>query len=83
MIQAVGGAVAAVLGIVLAAWQANTATKVRDLEARLAVVESERDEFRLKFRASVRHIRDWMGWAMHHAPLQPPPPVPLELRDEV
>lgn len=79
VIQAVGVAVAAIL----AAWQARTATKVRDLEARLLAVENERDEFRNKLRAAVRHIREWMGWAMHHAPHQPPPPIPDELRDEV
>ncbi|WP_301121051.1 hypothetical protein [Mycolicibacterium fortuitum] len=78
-IQAVGVAVAAVL----TAWQARTALKVRDLETRLKAVESERDEFRGKLRAAVRHIREWMTWAMHHAPDQPAPAIPPELRDEV
>lgn len=79
LIQAIGGA----FGVILAGWQALTSRKVRDLEARLAVVEKERNEFRAKLRAAVRHIREWMGWAMHHAPGQAPPPLPPELVDEV
>lgn len=78
-IQAIGGAIVAILG----AWQARTSRKVRDLEMRLAIVEAERDQFRTKLRAAVRHIREWMGWAMHHAPGQAPPALPMELRDEV
>ncbi|SIB69504.1 hypothetical protein [Mycobacteroides abscessus] len=78
-IQAVGGAIVAVL----AAWQARTSSKVRDLETRLRAVEAERDQFRTKLRASVRHIREWMAWATHHVPGAPPPPLPPELRDEV
>lgn len=68
---------------ILTAWQARTAAKVRDLETRLAAVESERDRFRRLFRAAVRHIRDWMAWGMTHAPGTPPPPLPPELLDEV
>lgn len=78
-IQAVGGAIVAILG----AWQARTSRKVRDLEAQLAIVVGQRDQYRDKLRAAVRHIREWMGWAMHHAPGQAPPPLPPELVDEV
>lgn len=78
-IQATGVAVAAVL----TAWQARTSMKLRELEHRLKAVETERDEFRLKLRAAVRHIREWMAWAIHHDADQPPPSVPPELRDEV
>lgn len=79
VIQAGGVAIAAIL----TAWQARTSKKVRDLESRLAVVEDERDEFKKLFRVAVRHIREWMAWAMHHAPGTPAPPMPDELRDEV
>ncbi|WP_419402590.1 hypothetical protein [Mycobacteroides abscessus] len=79
IIQAVGAAVAAIL----TAWQAPTSRKVRDLEARIRAVELERDTFRTKLKAAVRHIREWMGWAMHHAPGQAPPALPSELRDEI
>ncbi|MGH3954895.1 MAG: hypothetical protein ACRDTI_12735 [Mycobacterium sp.] len=79
IIQAIGVAVAAIL----TAWQALTSRKVRDLETRLRAVELERDTFRTKLRAAVRHIREWMGWAMHHAPGTPPPPLPAELHDEI
>lgn len=85
-IQAVGGVIVAILG----AWQArtsrkqaNTSRKVRDLETRLRAVEKERDQFRTKLRAAVRHIRDWMGWATHHVPGTPAPLLPPELLDEV
>lgn len=78
-IQAIGGAIVAILG----AWQARTSRKVRDLEAQLAIVVGQRDQYRTKLRAAVRHIREWMGWAMHHAPGQAPPALPMELRDEV
>ncbi|MGW4097149.1 hypothetical protein [Mycobacterium sp. NPDC004974] len=79
VINASGIAIAAVL----TAWQARTSKKVRDLESRLAVVEDERDEFKNLFRIAVRHIREWMAWAMHHAPGTPAPPIPPELKDEV
>lgn len=79
VIQAIGVAVAAIL----TAWQARSAAKIRDLESRMRAVERERDRFRNLFRAAVRHIRDWMSWAMQHAPGTPPPPLPPELRDEV
>lgn len=79
VINASGIAIAAVL----TAWQARTAKKVRDLESRLAIVEDERDEFKKLFRAAIRHIREWMAWAMHHAPGTPAPPIPAELKDEV
>lgn len=78
-IQAVGGVVVAIL----TAWQALTSRKVRDLETRLRAVELERDTFRTKLRAAVRHIREWMGWAMHHAAGQAPPVLPPELADEI
>ncbi|OHU68804.1 hypothetical protein BKG86_01755 [Mycobacteroides chelonae] len=78
-IQAVGGAVFSLL----AGWQALTSRKVRDLETRLKAVETERDEFRNKLRAAVRHIREWMGWALDHAPGTHAPALPPELRDEV
>lgn len=78
-IQAIGGAVVAVL----AAWQARTSSKVRDLEARLASVETQRDQYRTKLRAAVRHIREWMGWARQHRPETPTPALPPELVDEV
>lgn len=78
-IQAVGGVIVAILG----AWQARTSRKVRDLETRLRAVEKERDQFRTKLRAAVRHIRAWMGWATHHVPGTPPPPLPSELLDEI
>ncbi|OCB59264.1 hypothetical protein A5722_05220 [Mycobacterium vulneris] len=79
VINASGIAIAAVL----TAWQARTSKKVRDLESRLAVVEDERDEFKNLFRVAVRHIREWMAWAMHHAPGTPAPSIPPELKDEV
>lgn len=78
-IQAIGGAIVAVL----AAWQARTSSKVRDLEARLAIVETQRDQYRTKLRAAVQHIREWMKWAVQHAPARPTPALPPELRDEV
>lgn len=83
VIQAIGAAVAAVVGAALTAWQTHTTLKVRDMEVRLRLVEQERDKFRKLFRVSVRHIREWMAWAMHHAPGTPPPPLPPELNDEV
>ncbi|WP_100523178.1 hypothetical protein [Mycobacteroides abscessus] len=78
-IQALGGAIVAVL----AAWQARTSSKVRDLEAQLAVVVGQRDQYRTKLRTAVQHIREWMRWAMHHDPERPTPALPPELRDEV
>lgn len=85
-IQAVGVAVAAILG----GWQALTSrkardleTRLRDLETRLKAVETERDQFRTKLRAAVRHIREWMSWATHHVPGIPTPTLPPELADEV
>lgn len=78
-IQAVGGVIVAILG----AWQARTSRKVRDLEARLASVETQRDQYRTKLRVAIRHIRQWMAWAMHHAPEAPAPELPRELADEV
>ncbi|WP_457066738.1 hypothetical protein [Mycobacteroides abscessus] len=78
-IQAVGAAFVAVL----TAWQARTSRKVRDLESRLALVETQRDQYRTKLRAAVQHIREWMLWAIHHAPGRPTPALPPELRDEV
>ncbi|WP_016892061.1 hypothetical protein [Mycobacteroides abscessus] len=74
-IQAIGGAVAAIL----TAWQ----VKVCDLKNRLRTGELERDTFRTKFRAATRHIREWMGWAMRHAPGHVPPLLPAELRDDI
>ncbi|MGV0582780.1 hypothetical protein ABQE45_03380 [Mycobacteroides chelonae] len=53
--------------------------KVRDLEARLPSVETQRDQYRDKLRAAVRHIRSWMAWAAHHAPKIPTPELPDEL----
>lgn len=79
VIQAFGVAAAAVL----TAWQARTASKVRDLTERLRAVEGQRDEFKTLFRAAVRHIRDWLAWSTTHAPGVPPPPLPPELHDEV
>lgn len=79
VIQAFGVAVAAIL----TAWQAHTASKVRDLTERLQTVEGQRDEFKRLLRAAVRHIREWMIWAPNHAPNAPLPPLPPELRDEV
>lgn len=79
VIQAFGVAAAAVL----TAWQARTASKVRDLEARLLAVEGEKRRVLSLLRAAVRHIREWMGWARIHAPDVPTPELPLELRDEV
>ncbi len=76
-------AVAYVLVAGLGAWQARMQAKLRDLEARLSVVEKERDRFRQLLRAAVRHIRDWMAWGIIHAPGTPPPPLPPELRNEV
>ncbi|SID09977.1 Uncharacterised protein [Mycobacteroides abscessus subsp. abscessus] len=78
-IQAVGGVIVSLL----AAWQALTSRKVRDLETRLRAVEAERDQFRTKLRAAVRHIREWMAWETHHTPGAPPPELPPELLDEV
>ncbi|SKF67684.1 Uncharacterised protein [Mycobacteroides abscessus subsp. bolletii] len=48
-IQAIGAAIVAVL----TAWQARTSSKVRDLETRLASVETQRDQYRTKLRAAV------------------------------
>lgn len=79
IIQAIGIAVAAIL----TAWQARTTSRLREVERRLKVVEMERDELRKLFRAAVRHIRDWMSWALHHRPDVDPPELPAELRDEV
>ncbi len=78
-IQAVGVAVAAILG----GWQALTSRKVRDLETRLKAVETERDNYRSKFMIAVRHIRQWMRWAAQHLPGIPTPTLPPELADEV
>lgn len=78
-IQAVGGAIVAVL----AAWQARTSSKVRDLEARLASVETQRDQYRTKFMIAVRHIRQWMRWAAQHLPGIPTPTLPPELADDI
>ncbi|SHS63477.1 Uncharacterised protein [Mycobacteroides abscessus subsp. abscessus] len=78
-IQAVGGVIVAILG----AWQARTSRKVRDLEAQLAIVVGQRDQYRDKLRAAVRHIREWMGWARQHRPETPTPELPAELVDEV
>ncbi|AMU29762.1 hypothetical protein A3N97_03535 [Mycobacteroides abscessus] len=78
-IQAIGGAIVAILG----AWQARTSRKVRDLEARLASVEIQRDQYRDKLRAAVRHIRAWMAWAVTHASRIPTPELPAELIDEI
>ncbi|WP_409429492.1 hypothetical protein [Mycobacterium sp. SMC-11] len=78
-IQAAGAVIVALLG----AWQARTASQVKDLTDRLRAVEGQRDEFKHLFRAAVRHIREWMTWATNHAPGAPAPPVPQELRDEV
>ena len=60
-----------------------TASKVKELEKRLAAVEEERDGLKHKLRVSVRHVRDWMAWALQHAPGVAPPPMPVELADEV
>ncbi len=79
LVKAVGG----VLASVLVAWQARTASKVKELEKRLAAVEEERDGLKHKLRVSVRHVRDWMAWALQHAPGVAPPPMPVELADEV
>lgn len=79
VIQAIGVAVAAIL----TAWQARTASKVRELEGRVKAVEAERDKFRSLFRASVRYIRVCMAWGMTNAPGVPFPPLPTELTDEV
>ncbi|WP_255792357.1 hypothetical protein [Mycobacteroides abscessus] len=78
-IQAIGGAIAAIL----TAWQVLTSRKVRDLENRIRTVELERDTFRTKYRAATRHIREWMGWAMRHAPGHVPPILPAEVRDDI
>lgn len=79
VIQAIGVAVATIL----TAWLGRTQVKLNELETRLANVEKERNEFRRLFRASVRHIRDWLAWAREHAPGTPPPPLPAELHNEV
>lgn len=79
LVKAIGIASAGIL----TAWQAKTASKVRDLEKRLAAVEEERDGLKKLFRLSVKHIRDWSAWAMQHAPGVLPPPLPAELADEV
>lgn len=79
VIQAIGVAVAAILG----ANQARMGSKLRDMDARLRVVEAERDRFRSLFRAAVRHIREWMAWATSHVPGTQPPPLPPELLDEI
>lgn len=79
LVKAVGVAVVGVL----TAWQAKTASKVRDLETRLAAVESERDGFKHKLRVAAAHIRDWFAWRLEHAPHAPQPPLPPELADEV
>ena len=79
VINAVGVAVTGVLG----AWTARNSRKIKELSDRLAAVEAERDGFKKQFRLAVVHIRDWLGWAMQHAPGVPPPPLPPELRDEV
>lgn len=75
------GGVAA--GAVLTAWTARNSRKIKELSERLAAVEEERDTFKKLFRKAVVHIRDWLAWAMQHAPDVPPPPLPTELLDEV
>ena len=79
LVKAIGIAAAGIL----TAWQAKTASKVRDLENRLSAVELERDGLKANFRIAVLHIRDWLGWRLEHAPSVPAPPLPPELRDEV
>ncbi len=79
LVKAIGIASAGIL----TAWQAKTASKVRDLEKRLAAVEDERDDLKHKLRAAAHHIRDWLGWRLAPAPRGPAPPLPPELRDEV
>lgn len=78
-IQAIGGAIVAVL----TAWQGLTSRRVRNVETRLKAVETERDLSNSKLRAAIRHIREWMAWALRHAPGKPTPAVPTELRDEI
>lgn len=82
-VQALGVAASAVIG----AWQVRTATKVRDLEKRLAAIEEERDKIRQLLRSAIRHIRDWMEWSRTRTHILPggvpPPPLPDDLRDEV
>ncbi|SHT27291.1 Uncharacterised protein [Mycobacteroides abscessus subsp. abscessus] len=78
-IQAIGGVIVAILG----AWQGLTSKRVRNLETRLRAVETERDLSNSKLRAAVRHIREWMLWALRHAPGKQTPAVPAELRDEI
>ncbi|SKS06821.1 Uncharacterised protein [Mycobacteroides abscessus subsp. abscessus] len=46
-------------------------------------METERDLSNSKLRAAVRHIREWMLWALRHAPGKQTPAVPAELRDEI
>lgn len=79
IVNAVGGIIVALLG----AWQARTASKVKELTDRLRAVEGQRDEFKHLFRLAVRHIREWMAWATNHVPGTPSPELPPELRDEV
>lgn len=79
LVKAIGIASAGIL----TAWQAKTASKVRDLEKRLAAVEDERDDLKCKLRAAAHHIREWLGWRLQHAPDVAPPALPPELADEV
>ncbi|WP_341266982.1 hypothetical protein [Gordonia malaquae] len=79
VIQAAGVAIAMVLG----AWQARTAAKVKELERAVELLAAERDEVRHLFRVAVGHIRDWLAWSREHQHGTPPPPIPPELKDEV
>lgn len=43
----------------------------------------ERDTLQTKLRVAVRHIREWMAWALRHLLGTPTPTRPPELVDEV
>lgn len=43
----------------------------------------ERDTLQTKFRSAMRHIREWMAWALRRLPGTPTPTLPPELVDEV
>lgn len=83
IITAATAGLAIILGTILTGWQARTSTKLKDLEARMTLVEAERDALKHLLRVAIRHIREWIDWSRNHPEGQPKPEVPEELRDEV
>lgn len=79
LVLAVGTAIAAVL----TAWQARTASQVRELKGKVSQLEDDHRALNARFRVAIAHIRDWMSWWRINHPETMPPPLPPELKDEV